>query len=167
MLRPAVHDLLSAGTRVLLVARRPERADAGAPDSGQLIPVAADWSEPEELGRKVREAAGGRPIDEAILWVHTPYDAGVHQALDPLLSPGATVAQLWGSAGADPNRSRPLPEQYRPPRNYRSVVLGFTRTTHGTRWLTDREISNGALRGLSEPDPEQTVGRTQPWSDRP
>ncbi|WP_017612769.1 Rossmann-fold NAD(P)-binding domain-containing protein [Nocardiopsis salina] len=167
MLRPAVHDLLGSGARVVLVSRRPERAAAGAPDRGRLVPVAADWSAPERLGEAVREATGGRPMAEALLWVHTPYDEGVHASLDPLLSADATVVQLWGSAGADPRLSRPLPGQYAPPRAYRSVVLGFADTARATRWLTDREVSDGALRALSDAAPEQIVGRVEPWSDHP
>ncbi|MBE3001703.1 hypothetical protein IDM40_23835 [Nocardiopsis sp. HNM0947] len=167
MLRPAVHDLLDSGARVVLVARRPERAAAGAPDRGRLVPVAADWKDPQRLGEAVREAVVGRPVTEALLWVHTPHDEGVHRTLDPLLSPDATVVQLWGSAGADPRNSRPLPDQYSPPRSYRSVVLGFADTARGTRWLTDREISDGALRALRDTAPEQIVGRVEPWSDHP
>lgn len=167
MLRPAVHDLLHAGARVVLVARRPERAEIGAADLERLVPVAADWTDPERLGDAVRESVDGRPITEALLWMHTPYDEGVHRVLDPLLSAEATVVQLWGSAGVDPRHSRPLPEQHGSPRSYRSVVLGFADTSHGTRWLTDREVSDGALRGLRDTTPEQIVGRVEPWSDRP
>lgn len=167
MMRPAVHDLINSGARVILVARRPDKAATATAARGRLSPVAANWSEPDRLADAVKETMGGRAIAEALLWIHTPYDEGVHRALDPLLATDATVVQLWGSAGADPRRSRPLPDQYTPPRSYRSVVLGFADTAEGTRWLTNREISDGALRGLHDPQPQQIVGRVEPWSDHP
>ncbi len=101
--------------------------------------------------------------------MHSPYGEGVHAALGPLLTADAAVVHLWGSAGADPTLSRPQPPQYAPPRRYRSVVLGFADRPGGggTRWLTDQEISEGALRAFGDPAPLQTVGRTHPWSHRP
>ncbi|QBI54043.1 Rossmann-fold NAD(P)-binding domain-containing protein [Streptomonospora litoralis] len=167
MLRPAVHELLGSGARVVCVARRPERAAAGAPDAGELVQVAADWEQPRSLGEAVARAARTGRFTEALLWVHTPYDEAVHRELDPVLSGNAAVVQLWGSAGADPRRSRPDPPRYAPPRSYRSVVLGFADAARGTRWLTDREISDAALRALGDSTPEQTAGRVEPWSDRP
>jgi NAD(P)-dependent dehydrogenase (short-subunit alcohol dehydrogenase family) len=167
MLRPAVHDLLAEGARTLVVARRPERVASDTPDDQHLVPVAADWSAPDALGEAIRTAVEDPPVDEAVLWIHTPYDQGVHEAIDPLLSSTATVVQLWGSAGVDPRESRPWPTQYRPPRSYRRVILGFADGSYGTRWLTDREISDGALRQLEDPASEQVVGRVEPWSARP
>ncbi|WP_052809871.1 Rossmann-fold NAD(P)-binding domain-containing protein [Streptomonospora alba] len=167
MLRPAVHELLRTGARVVCVARRPERAERGAPDTGELVPVPADWAAPRELGEAVKGAVEGRRVAEALLWVHTPFDEGVHAALVPLLSADATVVQLWGSSGVDPRRSRPEPTHYAPPRSYRSVVLGFADTGRGTRWLTNQEISDAALRGLRDSEPKQIAGRVEPWSDRP
>ncbi|MDS1270342.1 hypothetical protein RIF23_08545 [Lipingzhangella sp. LS1_29] len=167
MLRPAVHELLHTGARVVCVARRPERAAVGAPDTGELVTVPADWAAPRHLGEAISHAIAGRRVDEALLWVHTPYDEGVHEVLDPLLGEGATVVQLWGSSGVDPRRSRPHPTQYAPPRSYRSVVLGFADTGRGTRWLTNHEISAAALRGLRDNEPQQIAGRVEPWSDRP
>lgn len=166
MLRPAVYRLLSQGTQVILVARRPERI---APETSAepLVRVAADWSDPENLAAAVGESTAGRLVPAALLWVHTPYDQGLHQAIDPLLSPTATVVQLWGSAGQDPRRSRPNPAQYRAPRSYRSLMLGFADGPSTTRWLTDQEISDGALRALNDPAEQQLVGRVEPWSDHP
>ncbi|MDT0268515.1 hypothetical protein RM844_19705 [Streptomyces sp. DSM 44915] len=169
MLRFAVHELLDAGATVLVAGRHPERAAPGNPSAiGRLVPVQADWSEPVQLAAAVARAAGQQSVGTAVLWVHRPYGAGVHRALDGVLAPDATVVHLWGSAGADPTASRPAPPEYRPPRHYRSVVLGYVdRPDGGTRWLTDREISYGALRALADPAPRQTVGRTEPWSRHP
>lgn len=83
---------------------------------------------------------------EAVLWVHSPYGEKVHAALDGLLDPHAVVVHLSGSSELDP-RQAPWPPEYAKPRSYRQVVLGFADGPSGrTRWLTDREISDGALR---------------------
>jgi len=167
MLRPAVGDLLAEGARVLVVARRPERAATGTALDDQLTPVVADWTDPIRWREAVRDALDSQQLHEALLWVHTPHDREIHRSLDELLTPTATVVQLWGSASVDPRLSRAWPEEYQPPREYRSVVLGFADGPAGTRWLTDREVSDGALKALADPTAEQVVGRVEPWTDRP
>lgn len=167
MLRPAVHDLLGGGARVFVVARRPQRAASGTTLDDRLVPVAADWEAPERLAASVAAAMSGEPFDEAILWVHDPPGEDLHEALGSLLAADATVVHLWGSAARDPSGGPSRPEMYAPPRSYRAVVLGFADGPSGTRWLTDREISDGALRGLEHPAELQVVGRTEPWTDRP
>lgn len=167
MLRPAVHDLLDEGARVVVVARRPERAASGTDRDGLLVPVTADWAEPRQLAERVVKARGDQPFAEAILWVHSPYGDGLHPELGSLLTDDAVVVHLWGSAGRDPREGPEVPDAYVQPRRYRRVVLGFADGSSGTRWLTDDEISGGAVHALTDPAPVQIVGRVEPWSDRP
>jgi NAD(P)-dependent dehydrogenase (short-subunit alcohol dehydrogenase family) len=172
MLRPAVHALADTGRRVVVVARRPDRALRGASSASvsvdAVVPVVADWAEPYHLADQVAAAFDGEPIDAALLWIHSPHHRQVLAELDPLLAPSATVVQLWGSARRDPSAQATAPPPgYGPPRAYRRVVLGYVRDGAGSRWLTDEEISQGALRALDDPAPVQIVGRTEPWSQRP
>lgn len=164
MLAPAVRTLAQS-RRVLLAARRPRGLDA--------VPgvefVAGDWKRPQEMAEHLRAAADRLVVDSAVLWVHTPYRATVFAAVAPLLHEEAVVVLPHGSAAADPSRSLPeTPEQFQPPRRCRRLVLGFADSAGGgTRWLSDTEISDAALRALDDPGAVQTVGRTSPWSDRP
>jgi nucleoside-diphosphate-sugar epimerase len=167
MLRPAVHRLLEERSRVVVVARRPERAASGTARDERLIPVAADWAKPRQLVDRVVEARGHEPFGEAILWVHSPSGDALHPELHATLVDDAVVVHLWGSARRDPLRGPGVRDAYAPPRRYRRVVLGFADGPGGTRWLTDEEISAGAVRALADPDPVQIVGRVEPWSDRP
>lgn len=167
MLRPAVHDLLADGAHVVVVARRPERAATGTSADDRLTPVVADWTDPLGWRDAVRVALNGRVVYEALIWAHTPYDQAIHRNLAEVLAPTAVIVQLWGSANSDPRLSRPWPAECRPPRDYRRVVLGFADGPAGTRWLTDREISNGAFNALREPTAEQVVGRVEPWTEHP
>lgn len=167
MLRPAVHHLLGEGARVAVVARRPERAATGTDRDRRLVPVAADWAEPRQLVSRVVAARGDRLFAQAILWVHSPFGDALHPELASLLADDAVVVQLWGSARRDPPQDIDVPTAYAPPRRYRRVVLGFTDGPAGTRWLTDEEVSRGAVRALTDQEPVQVVGRVEPWSDRP
>ncbi|CAN5913485.1 hypothetical protein BH23ACT10_BH23ACT10_09740 [soil metagenome] len=163
MLRFAVYDLLAEGARVVLVARRPGLAGT----QPGLLAVAADWTDPGGFATTVGSALGDVRPAEALLWVHSPYAARVHAALDPLLHPHAVVVQLYGSAASD-LRSVPVPTEYGPPRCYRRVVLGYVdEPDAGTRWLTDREISDGAVAALRDPASRWIVGRVDPWDDHP
>lgn len=162
MLRHGVHDLLAEGATVVLVARRPERVG----EHPRLVPVRADWNDPDDFATSLQGALGSVRPAEAVLWVHSQFGEKVHAALDPLLDPNAVVVHLWGSAVSDP-RQVPVPPEYAPPRSYRQVVLGYTGAAGRTRWLTNREISDGALRALRDPSSQQIVGRVEPWEHHP
>lgn len=170
MLRPATRQLIADGHEVVVVARHPERAVAGTEAAAGLHLVSADWQRPAELVDRIAEKVGDLLPDRAILWVHDPPGQRLHDQLGRVLTPDATVVRLLGSATHDPARGSAEvepPPVYAPPRDYRTVVLGFEGEGVATRWLTDEEISGGALAALSDPRPTRTVGRTEPWSDRP
>lgn len=172
MLRPAVHRLVADGGHVVVVARRPQRAFTGEPapwqaSGGQLVPVTADWADPGHLADEVAVATEGVAARAVIAWIHGPYHEDVLAALDRTLARTAVVVQLWGSALGDPTEGPAPPAMAASPRSYRRVVLGYVREGSRSRWLTDEEISAGALRALDDPSPVQVVGQVTPWSQRP
>lgn len=50
---------------------------------------------------------------------------------------------------------------------FHQVILGFMRTTSGSRWLRNSEISAGVLRATQTGDRLSIVGVVEPWDERP
>lgn len=50
---------------------------------------------------------------------------------------------------------------------FHQVILGFIRTTTGSRWLRNSEISAGVLRATQARDRLSIVGVVEPWEARP
>lgn len=50
---------------------------------------------------------------------------------------------------------------------FHQVILGFIKTSSGSRWLRNEEISQGVLRAITAGDPLTIVGVVEPWDARP
>lgn len=167
MLRPAVHQLLDRGTRVILVSRRPSRATPREEGPGVLVPVAAEWQKPEALADSVLAATDGRPVTHVILWVHSPYRSAVISQLYRIVGPRAVVVQVWASARQDPREVRGAEAGTLPGGAIRDVLLGYAREAGASRWLSHAEISAGVLGALDRTESVQVVGQIDPWDERP
>lgn len=166
MLRPAVHQLCAHGARVLVIARHPQRATPMDDLSGEFVPVAADWAQPEKLASATHGAMTGEKAQAAVLWIHSKFQESVTSALAGIIAPDAPVVRLWGSAGRDPRETLP-PGGALAGHDVRNVVLGYQKSGSTSRWLSDAEISDGAIRALTNPEALQQVGHVDPWSQRP
>jgi len=135
MLASATCWLAARSTKTLLVARRASRFAA---DLNSIIAVDADWREPSFPTTMQEAIDRTRPIDRALLWLHAPEP--VLPWLLPLL-PGARVVLVLGSLDGKPTVPT-LAAQVA------TVRLGSVATPHGRRWLSDEEISGGAIDAL-------------------
>ncbi|MFX4294709.1 hypothetical protein [Streptomyces bohaiensis] len=175
MLAGVVRGLVSAGRRTAVVARSEARIRslaAGTDEPAKVLAVPADYTRPETLDTALSHVLTmSERFTAAVLWVHGSHRPVVHGLLADRLLPGALLVDVLGSAALAPSGS----VLRRPPSAvrgavYRAVVLGFTDSVYGTRWLTHEEISDGVLAALEE-GPEapltRVIGRVQPWADRP
>lgn len=106
------------------------------------------------------------PIGLALCWIRSTAPQAL-AAADTVAS-GGRIVHVLGSASHEPSAlgSDALRQQHRV--RYQRVVLGFVVEPGGSRWLTDAEISAGALAAIDNPaaDP-YVVGQLEPWSARP
>lgn len=167
MLRPAVHQLLKRGMRVLLVSRRPRRAVPHQEGPGELIPITAEWQKPEALVDAVLMAIDGHPVTHVIVWVHSPYRTAIISELDRAVDANTVVVNVWGSASQDPREVRAAEMGTLAGRDTRDLVLGYAREAGASRWLTHAEISDGVLHVLNGTEPVHIVGQIDPWDQRP
>lgn len=167
MLRPAVHQLVDRGRRVVVASRRPDRAAPPAAGRGEFVPVVAAWQKPEALSDSIVSATGGHPVTHVVVWVHSPYRTAVMGELEHTVASDAIVVQVWGSAGEDPRNVLATERVTLPGRRMRHVILGYAIEAKVSRWLTHTEISDGVLRALDRPEALQIIGQIDPWDHRP
>jgi len=147
MLAGCAEALVADGWHVVLPSRRyaPVPIGAGNGDHHAAVWVRADWFDPAALARDAGAALGG-PADLLVAWVHREVRPSVLRAVAPLLSPGAPVVEVHGSASANPVGGCPEPVLTGHPTQ--QVVLGFVRHAGRTRWLNHQEIAAGVLDGV-------------------
>lgn len=167
MLRHAVHELVDRGSRVVVVARNPDGAAPSETGAGEFVPIAADWEAPGSLIDAVSEALNGRRVELVVVWVHAPYRMPLMLELERVVASDAVVVQVWGSAGRDPREALTGERVLLSGRTNRDVVLGYIAGDDGPRWLTDLEISDGALRAIDQAEASRVIGQIDPWSQRP
>lgn len=78
--------------------------------------------------------------------------------------------QVRGSSAADPStETSHFANQFDslPGVSFHQVILGFMKTSSGSRWLRNSEISQGVLDAINTGDTLSIVGTVEPWEERP
>lgn len=183
------HALVIGGTGMLrratvAIAERSKRLTAVARTAASLAVLARlledrdddryetlDWDQPEQfvldLQRLVYQT--GHPT-LVLAWLHD-MDLGprVAEAISSPRTP-CDFFQVLGSSGGSPEGGatalRTQAEALSDVR-YFQVVLGFKRESGASRWLTDKEISEGALEAIRRREACHIVGTVARWEQRP
>lgn len=140
-------------------------APAGTP---HLWPVSCDYRDAAAFTAALAAAARERgPLRLALCWIRSTAPQALAVVADSVADGGRIVHAL-GSAGRNPSTlgSDVLRRQHRI--RYQRVLLGFVVEQGRSRWLTDAEISAGALAAVDDPDTDPyVVGQVEPWSAHP
>jgi hypothetical protein len=147
MLAQATRWLADRSAAVLLAARHASRF---APADSRFVPLDTDWTGPAFRDDLTGALSAAPPVDRALLWLHQPEP--ILAWLLPLL-PRARIVLVLGSLDGRPQApSVPLI----------TVRLGSQPTADGgRRWLTDPEISQGAIAAFTS-GRSQIVGELRP-----
>lgn len=172
MLGAATRGLADRGYLVALFARG---ATAFAGADPRLRPFTADWSDRAAFLEAVEAAAAAHgPFDKVLLWRHDRPRGLALDVAGVLARHGRTrrFFHVVGSAVSDPSNEGAL-ERAREafaavlPGAWRPICLGFRIEGASSRWLTNEEISEGALAAIDADAPSATIGVTRPWNRRP
>lgn len=135
MLQEATRWLIARSLKTVIVSRRASRFETS---SANIVAIDADWNH-SSFPAKVRPSiADAEPIANALLWLHDPEP--ILTWLLPLLA-GSRVVVALGSADGRPKLVEAAA-------NVATVRLGSMPTAEGRRWLTNAEISAGAIAAL-------------------
>ena len=170
MLAGLVEALAWEGRQVSVVARGRERLAHLADRNPNIHPLQLDYY--DEAGFDAGLAAAARahgPFKRCVAWMHDDSQA---RAMRIARQVSDVYCEVLGSASADPARPEYLAqwqagfEPLEAPKLC-LAVLGFVTEDGHSRWLTNAEISAGALRALESAEPVTIVGTVTPWSARP
>jgi hypothetical protein len=176
MMHGASLELARRGHIVSVVARRHSRmaalaADARALDApGEINPLPVDYRDLNELAARIRAAQTAHgPIALAACWIHR--DAPDTPAfIAELIASERSFCRYFQVLGGSPEgspRDMHCPVAAIPGILYRRIHLGWIEEQHGSRWLTDDEISAGVIEAIDCDNPEHWVGTGEPWHTKP
>ncbi|MEM9010506.1 MAG: hypothetical protein AAGE18_04715 [Pseudomonadota bacterium] len=153
MLADATRHLAGLAGQLTLLARRP------APLAMELgaVPLPVDWADPDATRAVI---AGIAPAPDLVLsWLH---DEAVWLAapLEALLPAGGRSIRVHGAASRDPARQAERDPNPRPDVRRQTVILGWQQVETGTRWLTDDEVSAGAIAAIEDAEATRIVAGT-------
>ncbi|SHF14811.1 hypothetical protein SAMN02745157_1758 [Kaistia soli DSM 19436] len=149
MLAAATHWLAAREAQTLVVSRHARRFTG---DSERMVALDADWTQPDFLAAIETRLAAMPPVSRALLWLHK-----MDQHLSPLMGllGSARIILMLGSMDGRP--ALPGTE------GIVTVRLGSVATAGGRRWLSNDEISAGAIKAL-EDGRDRIVGELKPIS---
>jgi hypothetical protein len=151
MLARATRWLASRYPPTLVVARR---AGSFAQHAPGMVPIDLDWSRPDFASHIAAALGAAPPVAKALIWIHDPV-----RHLGPItaLLPRADMVIVLGSMDGRPA----IPDSAA---GAVTVRLGSVAVPGGRRWLTDEEISGGAIAAL-EDGRSRIVGELRPLGE--
>ena len=109
-----------------------------------------DWTRAESVSTVLAVLREQDAPNLMVSWIHGP-GLWCLPEFEALLAPGARSIRVHGSAAGDP-RNGVQTDPLAPAHIVRQdVVLGWVNEPPGRRWLTNREISQGALDAFHDP----------------
>ncbi|MBM7066233.1 hypothetical protein [Actibacterium sp. 188UL27-1] len=100
------------------------------------------------------------PFDVALVWIHGDM---VHMArpIADMLRPDGRLVRVHGSLSWDPAMERERDPDPRSDIRQQVCILGYHPTASGKQWLTDTEISDGAIALLGDASQERLIVGTK------
>jgi hypothetical protein len=176
MLRRASAAIASESLAFTAVARTSASLEALARDVGNLSKrrdffLTLNWDEQDQFVFQLSQHFMQAPPPSLVLaWLHNVWLGPRIASAIPSLGSACKFFQVLGSAGRGPmSEATDLRNQIEPRSDlaYSQIILGFKREASSSRWLTNDEISDGALAAISANQPSYVIGAVTPWNERP
>lgn len=163
--------LLEQGCHVSVIARNAERMKSlieKANLKGNITPILVDYTKNDELQQKIQETIKQNgDIDMVVAWVHST----APNALGMIAEEVSKSGELWSlyhvsGSSTDLNQIKStvtMPEDCL----YCQIRLGFVIEDNRSRWLTNKEISDGVIASIKKRNKIRTIGQIEPWEKRP
>jgi hypothetical protein len=175
MLKGAVLHLLAKFDTVSVIARNEDGFKKLREDSGNLSSsineLRLDYTHYIDLtNAAIKSVKDFGEIDLVISWIHSS------APLAPVLiakvindtSGKCNFYEILGSSRIHPENDK-AENKFKDFENitYHTVLLGFIIENNTSRWLTNKEISNGVLMAIESGESNYIVGTITPWNRRP
>jgi hypothetical protein len=157
MLSQALDWVAARSACTVVVARGASRWSRSGTPAGSVVPLDCDWRDGAALTGALRQAVDPGEVDLLLLWVHATGSQALQGLLDLFAPRDLLIVHVLSSAAGDPAAYRDAVGRYGTAARYRTVKLGAIQGAVGRRWLTDAEISDGAIQAIRE-QRDVTVG---------
>jgi hypothetical protein len=163
--------LVENGYHVSVIARNPERMEKlieKACSKNLVTPLFVNYTNNKELQEKVElTIQQNGSIDLVVAWIHSIAEDALPIIAEEV-SKQMDEWDLFHVLGSSSNieeikRKASTPDNC----NYHRVQLGFVLEGAHSRWVTNREISEGVIEAIQTRKPLHTVGLLEPWELRP
>ncbi|GGH78078.1 hypothetical protein JOD43_000885 [Pullulanibacillus pueri] len=172
MLSTATLWMNSHGWQVTSISRTHEKAQklhalSDFPD--RLRTLVLDWNATDTVLENIELAVEqSGPIHKLVLWMHREVAETIPKILchiDQLNQENWALYHVKGSRASRPgqNWTPLLPKGCR----YHDIILGFKQENGISRWLSNREISEGVIQAIQCGHERTIVGQVEPWNQRP
>lgn len=177
MLREVSLFLAKHDNVVSVIARTQEELNDLVLSAGELAdrihPIAVDYLDDYVLRKQLRKAiAKHGPVTLAVNWMQTEALESAYSVAEILnkTSPVCRFFQVLPGTDINDQRLKPFfegPFEGLDRVLYRQIVLGFVAEKGMSRWLSNEEISEGAISALRNDTKVAVIGSVEPYEDRP
>jgi len=164
-------------TVTTMIARTPSKLQQLKSDTAQLNslinPIALDYTDSDQLISQLECSIDQHgPVELAVLWIHStaPDAPSAIGSLVNKTSKHAKIYHVRGSSVANPNKlDYDNHQSLRELKNvaFHEIILGFVVEESRSRWLTNKEISQGVIEAIENEAEKFVVGAVEPWGARP
>ncbi|KHD86247.1 SDR family NAD(P)-dependent oxidoreductase [Bacillus ginsengihumi] len=159
------------GYHVSVIARdvqRMEKVIAKSQRPSRITPVMVDYRNHNELRKRLSEVSEKHgAIDLVVAWIHSDAKHALH-IINQVIAKSTHHWNLFHVLGSSADllqfkQTSPHSEHC----NYHQIQLGFVIEHNHSRWLSNKEISDGVIEAIKKGVPTYTVGVMEPWELRP
>lgn len=163
--------LLDNGYHISIIARNPERMKQIIEKTSlnsHVTQLLVDYRDSDKLKEKVNATIKQNGnIDIVVAWIHSI----APDALKIIVQEISIRKYRWElfhilGSSSDLNE---IKREVKIPKGclYYQLQLGFVIEDSGSRWLTNKEISEGVIKAIKERNKILTIGQIDPWDEHP
>lgn len=154
-----------------IIARNAERMKQLLQETSsesRVTPLLVDYRNNDELKEEInRTIKENGDIDIVVAWIHSIAENAL-QIIANEISKRKNNWELFHILGSSSNldeikKKTAAPTSY----VYYQVQLGFKFESTRSRWLTDKEISEGVIEAIRKKKKVLIIGQIEPWENRP
>ncbi|MGA5692044.1 short-chain dehydrogenase [Cytobacillus pseudoceanisediminis] len=163
--------LVDNGYHVSIIARNAERMKQllqETSSNSDVTPLLVDYRNNDELIEKINlTIKQNGDIDIVVAWIHSIAENAL-RIISHEVSKGENYWELFHVLGSSSNldeikKKTAAPDSF----VYYQVQLGFKSEGTQSRWLTNKEISEGVIEAIKKKKKVLTIGQIEPWENRP
>ncbi len=163
--------LIDNGYQVSIIARNAERMKQllqKTSSNSHVTPLLVDYRNNDDLIEKINlTIKQNGEIDIVVAWIHSIAENALRIIANEV-SKGKNGWELFHILGSSSNLDE-IKKKTAAPTScvYYQVQLGFKSEGTQSRWLTNKEISEGVIEAIKKKKKVLTIGQIEPWENRP